>query len=200
MTSDSHNTWIETRTGRRIDFMRPDPGQIHILDIAYGLARIPRFCGQTLSAEPYSVAQHSCWVADRVTELGGTAAEQLRALLHDAHEAYMGNIPTPLKAALNGALLPIQQILDSAISMALHLPQWSANAVRLIDRADHEALALEALLLTPNGGTWPGLAPVDLQRTILPDAAWPQARAVTVWLAHYRRLAGLANDPAEAQS
>lgn len=78
-----------TVSGKRIDLLNPDMSQIDIEDIAHHLALINRFTGAT--AVPYSVAQHSCLVAEVVGFEG---------LMHDAHEAYIQDISTPVKHAL----------------------------------------------------------------------------------------------------
>lgn len=61
--------WLETVTGKFIDVADPKPEQIDINDIAWGLSRIPRFAGHTITAVPYNVAQHSLLVADISSDL-----------------------------------------------------------------------------------------------------------------------------------
>jgi 5'-deoxynucleotidase YfbR-like HD superfamily hydrolase len=88
-------SWIQTYTGRAIHFDRaPRPDEIDPIDISVALSRLARFNGH--SRECYSVAQHSCIVATHVTD----DALRLPALLHDAHEAYLGDVVTPLKDSL----------------------------------------------------------------------------------------------------
>lgn len=86
-------TWISTYSGKVFDVFRPDPEQIDIIDIAVALSRMPRFAGHT--TEFYSVAQHSIHVA----ELCGPSVK-LAALLHDASEAYLVDLPRPIKHAM----------------------------------------------------------------------------------------------------
>lgn len=93
-------SWITTATSKHLDYLNPDPEQIDIIDIATGLSNIPRWGGQINRF--YSVAEH-CLLMDRayyaMTESPDN--EVCRAiLLHDATEAYMGDIPRPLKAEL----------------------------------------------------------------------------------------------------
>ena len=84
---------ISTRSGRRLYLQNPNAGQIHIDDIAHGLAHQCRFNGQTNKF--YSVAQHSVMVASILPpEL------RLAGLLHDAAEAYLGDSVQPLKELL----------------------------------------------------------------------------------------------------
>lgn len=83
-------TCIRTFTGRMIDLMDPQPEDIHLHDIAHMLALTNRFSGATYA--PYSVAQHSVLASHMADD---DAA--LYALLHDASEAYLGDIVRPLK-------------------------------------------------------------------------------------------------------
>lgn len=102
--------WIQTYTGRRFDYVQPVESivdQINIHDIARALSMLCRYNGHT--KEYYSVAEHSVYVSRLVPEdvaLGG--------LLHDAAEAYIGDIPTPLKN-----LLPIVKTLEYKIMLAI---------------------------------------------------------------------------------
>lgn len=98
---------IRTIGGRYLDAMNPKPGQISIGDIAFGLSRVCRFAGHTRKF--YSVAQHSCDVCDMVPD-----SLKLQALLHDASEAYIGDLPSPIKQ-----LLPDYQVLEQRIMEAI---------------------------------------------------------------------------------
>lgn len=72
--------------------------QIHIQDIARGLSHLGRFSGQ--SHEFYSVAAHSIKCAEWVEAHGGSPLEALTALLHDASEAYINDLISPVKYQL----------------------------------------------------------------------------------------------------
>lgn len=144
-------TWMETWLGNRVDLLNPDPSQIDIRDIARHLSIINRFSGATKA--PYSVAQHSLYVSMLVPE-----AWQLHALLHDAHEAYLGDINTPLKECLyeefcgkfNSPLYPIIASLDSAIEHALGIGPLTGLGVNAIKSADMQAMSDEKALLKPH--------------------------------------------------
>ena len=82
--------WIQTYTGRRVFPLAPSPSEIDIVDIAQGLACTPRFRGHT--RRPYSVAQHSVLLSRLVDP-----ACAFVALLHDAAEAYLSDMPAPVK-------------------------------------------------------------------------------------------------------
>lgn len=81
---------IKLSSGNWLDPYDPDPERIFIDDIAQGLANICRFNGQCRSF--YSVAEHSVAVSMLVE-----TPYRLAGLLHDAAEAYLGDVPRPLK-------------------------------------------------------------------------------------------------------
>lgn len=86
--------WIKTFTGKKFHFLDPMPDDICIEDIAHALAFQSRFGGHV--KQFYSVAEHSINVskiAPRGWEMSG--------LLHDASEAYLVDIPRPIKRTLN---------------------------------------------------------------------------------------------------
>lgn len=86
-------TWILTRSGRKFDLANPTADMVDPADIAHSLSMQCRFNGHTSSF--YSVAQHCYLVADLVP-----AEHQLHALLHDATEAYVGDLVRPLKEGM----------------------------------------------------------------------------------------------------
>jgi len=182
-------TWILTAGGRRIDLAGPAPGQIDGRDLAAHLAKIGRWTGATVTF--YSVAQHSLLVADeaaRLARLAGAADDEARAaielaaLLHDAHEAYLGDIATPIKRCLatlaggQDVVAMLATTLDSAILPAFGLPWPLPDAWRtIIHAADQALLATERRDLMPQG---PDL---DLSAEPLPNRivplAWDRAEA-----------------------
>lgn len=98
------NRHITTFTGRRVDPLALQPSDVCIEDVAHALSLKCRFSGH--ASHFYSVAEHSLLVADIVQRWGGGAFDCLAALLHDAAEAYLPDIATPLKpfaGFVNGA-------------------------------------------------------------------------------------------------
>ena len=81
---------LHLRHGRTLDILRPTPEDIELEDIVYALSNINRFTGH--ASPTYSVAQHSLFVASLVDE-----SLRKEALLHDATEAYLGDVASPLK-------------------------------------------------------------------------------------------------------
>lgn len=159
-------TWIQTHSGGAVDLLAPLPEMIHPHDIAVGLARIPRFNGHTI--DPFSVAQHSMLVlrifdfmADRPTP-----EDRLAALLHDAHEAYMGDLATPVVESLSyfarAAVLDLKQRLQEAVHWRFGLPTVLGDSVlSAIKTADRIALATEKQwLLAPEPKPWDDWEPL----------------------------------------
>ncbi len=91
---DAPKDCIRTNTGLYINVFEPTSEMICVEDIAHALASIPRFGGHI--NKHYSVAQHSV----RCCEMALTLEDKRAALMHDASEAYMLDIPTPIKAKL----------------------------------------------------------------------------------------------------
>lgn len=86
-------TTMQTYTGKLVDLANFNEEDVRLPDIAHALALINRFTGHTVS--PYTVAQHSVVVSQLVD-----ARDAMHALLHDASEAYLGDVSTPLKTLL----------------------------------------------------------------------------------------------------
>ena len=109
---------ILTHSGRMVDLLDVKPEDIDLDDIAHALAQTCRFCGHT--KRHYSVAEHSINVARLLPD-----AIKIYGLLHDAHEAYVGDISTPLKRSLpvfRDWLANITDNIDEAIYAALGVP------------------------------------------------------------------------------
>lgn len=116
---------IQTHGGRLVDIMAPDPFLITIGDIAHALAHICRFAGHT--KEFYSVAQHSL-----LASVNAPPEHALAALMHDATEAYCGDLLGPLKAAMPD-YREIEAGLWDAIAWKYRLPDELPAVVKEVD-------------------------------------------------------------------
>ncbi len=150
---------IRTWSGRMVDPLRLRPRDVEVIDIATALANTCRFKGQCRAF--YSVAEHSVRVSEMVP-----APFKLAALVHDAQEAYLCDVPSPTKIELDWW----QAVEDRA---------WRAIAARFglqfelppcVHRADKDACQVERAML------W-GPCPSGL----LP------AEAKALWLEAFRR-------------
>jgi hypothetical protein len=107
------------------------------VDVAEALARIPRFTGHVRSG-PYSVAQHSILGADLLYKQHKEAALAAAFLLHDAHEAYMGDIATPVGQAL--AEHAARAHMTHQDPAHQDHPKVSGSAVQFFTTAGHQRL------------------------------------------------------------
>lgn len=155
--------WLETASGKRIDLANPDPAQIQIDDIAWALSRMPRFSGHTRDIHPLSVASHSLWMAMYVWEVSHSPLISLQAMLHDAHVAYTGEIPRPVKQ-LPGIAQQLELLtgrLKYAINRALQVSAPSIENSQLMREANSQALAMQARFHTMNRGQGWAVAEVN---------------------------------------
>ena len=137
---------IETYSGWMIDFTDPDPEVINIIDIATALSRINRYNGHSLTA--WSVTSHSLLCVDFAKQYFGDVVDDwlaLHILLHDAHEAYTGDIVTPLKYMpdIKPHVNAIEARLQAAIEVAFDIGHPAPSEQKFIKMIDEYALAIE---------------------------------------------------------
>ncbi len=134
-------------SGRRLDLLDPTPVDVEIEDIAHGLAFVARWNGQTRGDWPYSVAEHSLLVEDAFRRQGGTDPRwQLAALLHDAPEYVIGDMISPVKAAVGPGYADMDARLTAAIHLRFGLPATlPAGIKKAIKQADKLSAWLEAV-------------------------------------------------------
>jgi hypothetical protein len=133
---------IETVSGVDFDYENPE---VWLGDVAHGLAHECRFGRHT--SWFYSVAEHSILVSAMVEELlPGDRELALAALWHDAHEAYMGDVPTPLKQMLGEGWHRIADGIDRSVAKYLDIaPNLLTHPV--VKYADRAAMLFEASVL-----------------------------------------------------
>jgi 5'-deoxynucleotidase YfbR-like HD superfamily hydrolase len=150
--------WQRMLSGRRLDLLDPTPVDIEIEDIAHGLAFVARWNGQTAGDYAYSVAEHSLLVEVLYSRIEPRPQPrwQLAALLHDAPEYVIGDMISPVKAAVG----PGYGALDDRLSVAIHLRfglpgELPRDIKRRIKAADRVSAWMEA---TEIAGFTPGEA------------------------------------------
>jgi len=132
-------TWVQTSTGRAFDLLNPTPEMVDLkVDVPEALARIPRFNGHIMSG-PYSVAQHCVIGADAIMARTRDKALAAAFLLHDAHEAYLGDITTPVQEALAMHLDDLRPGVGGAMHMMMH----------------HAKARIDAAIYAAAGIAWP---------------------------------------------
>ena len=140
---------IVTHSGIEYDLDRPRPEQVSALDIAHSLANINRFTGHT--TRPYSVAEHSMVVLGLMqSEYGISNPKALLAtLLHDGHEAYVGDQSTPAKDAIGPAWRNFEDPHEANVLRRFNVYEAARDWRSLIKTCDRMALAIEARDLMP---------------------------------------------------
>lgn len=160
ITKKNRGNYMLTASGRRFYLWDPDPADIVWSDIGHALENLCRFNGHTSLL--YTVAEHSVRVCRLVREWGGNREEQLAGLLHDASEAYFGDIPRPLKRHPSlRELVEADARLQRMILAKAGLPEDLPESVL---EADEVLLATEArdLMNAPDLETWaPRRAPLE---------------------------------------
>lgn len=141
------DAWIQTFTGKQFWLLEPNPEDVDIKDIAHALSLICRYGGH--SRVFYSVAEHSILVGQKTG---------LHGLLHDAAEAYVGDMVRPLKYHFPLFREVENDILD-AIYFKLGLILPTENEYLLVKEADNRVLSTEKLALHHEGHQWNLLEP-----------------------------------------
>lgn len=131
-------SWILTRSGKRFDLFHPKPDQIDIKDIAFALALQCRFNGHC--SRFYSVAEHSIIMSWNVP-----ISLKLCALMHDATEAYIGDMVKPLKDHLSEFKRieeNIWRVIANKYGLPLELPKEVKEAdLRMLATERHELMS-----------------------------------------------------------
>jgi hypothetical protein len=170
--------WIQTHSGRRFNPISPNPDAIVIQDIAHALSMQCRFSGHCKKF--YSVAQHSVLVSHICNE-----EDALWGLLHDASEAYLVDVPRPLKrSGMIQGYIEAETRMQEAVCKRFGLPLQEPPSVK---RADTKLLATEARdLMSPLHSDW--LQPVSP----LPFAieAWSPDKAKDMFMQRFFELIG----------
>jgi hypothetical protein len=180
-------SWIQTHSGKALDLRCPDPRDIDVADIAHALSMICRYNGHT--NRHYSVAEHCCHVSDWVNLPGYGRGGALAGLLHDASEAYVGDLTYPMQLAIGSPARAAVQSLHAAVSGAILEHLGLAGWVQLdhpeVKRIDRQILLDERnALMGPPPMAW-DVRGDPLGVTI---HGWAPERARNEWLSRLTRL------------
>jgi len=204
--------WKQTASGTPFFLVNPLPELVDFKqDIPDALARIARFTGH-VPAGPYSVAQHSVIGADAIFEESGRGDLAAAFLLHDAHEAYCGDIATPVAEALaalavgfgfdgsavvRSALKTLKWRLDVAIHRRANMPfPHDPETQRVVKLFDARMLLTEknhmlARCPRPWGLELEGVKPIPMHGALKP---WPWTHASEEYTLRLKRWCPAALD------
>ncbi len=158
------NSWLQTGNGGRVSVLAPLQKEIKIEDIAKSLAKQCRFNGHC--EEFYSVAEHCVRGVDLIELLWGDEAHfenydlniiKRSFLLHDASEAYIGDMIKPVKV-MDPIFNEIEAKFEKVIQAKFKLDPDAADAVKYIDKL---MLVWEKRDLLPHSEEWPNLPSID---------------------------------------
>jgi 5'-deoxynucleotidase YfbR-like HD superfamily hydrolase len=182
----SDNPFITTASGVAFDLLSPTADMVRAEDIAHALARLCRFTGHCLALN-YSVAQHSCLVASLVP-----GPLRLAALLHDAAEAYIGDLSSPLKAALRmlgagSAVKIVEKKIEFAICERFDVDPVSLHSaeVKNADRIAYVTEKRDLMVEDAKEDLVFGARPEPCSGVLEP---WPVQRAERIFLQDLRGL------------
>lgn len=190
LTTKRHGDWMQTYTGRQFWPLDPRADEVCIEDIAHALSLQCRFAGHCRVF--YSVAEHSVRVSDLLASQGARREMVLWGLLHDASEAYLVDLPRPVKRCVQGyakAEANVQEMILGRFvpwQRGLAVDEWTMRHMDIED-ADNILLATEARdLMAPPPVPWQRMPPP------LPDviSPWRAADAESAFLACFRKLGG----------
>lgn len=160
----SRGDWIQTYTGRAFYPFDPRPEDVCITDIAHALSQLCRYGGHCRVF--YSVAQHSVLVSQHAPD-----PHKLWALLHDASEAYLVDLPRPIKRSLPDYRAAEQRIM-AAICARYGLPPVEPPEVKLVDNrilADERKALLTPMAAVSNHEWGAMEAPLGVQIVAAPS-------------------------------
>jgi len=177
MTERRHGDWMATHSGQQFWPLDPRAEEVVLEDIAHSLAMQCRFAGHTRMF--YSVAQHSVLVSLEVEARTQVPLEAFWGLLHDASEAYLLDVPRPVKRHLEGYVAHEARVM-AAICKRFRL---EGSMPRSVKEVDNVLLATEIRDLMPKA-PWEKLPDPRTQR-INP---WAPEDAKLEFLYRYRNL------------
>ena len=173
--------WIVTASGIKFDLIDPQPYMVIVSDIVSGLSKTCRFTGQV--SRYFSVAEHSTNAAYLLP-----APLRMAGLLHDAAEAYYGDMSTPLKAAL-----PEYRVMEKRCQAVIY-DKWLGGQLKpddcmLLKMVDLQLLRAEAReLVTGRGADWPCIN--NVMDVSVPIVGLDPVAAAARWLSEWRLAGG----------
>lgn len=190
---NARGLWIDTFTGKQFFFTDPRPEDVDLRDIAHSLSRLARFVGHVDGEELWTVGHHVLMCSELARDVREHAPDPtvwrnlpLYCLLHDFHEAYIGDIAAPVKMKLRS--LPgvdewwrdMEHRLDEAIYSAFHVPMPTPEQLRLVKAIDNLAMVLEGREVLPKEVSYREIF-VDRVKQALPWMLDPDLYSERFW-------------------
>lgn len=158
--------FVGTYMGKEVSMTEPTSDSIDIFDIAYTLSHINRYNGTI----PITVAQHCLFVSELVSRWTNDKDMQLLALLHDASEAYIGDMPSPLKSKeINSAFTRCESKLNKAIYEKYSLFGYEDKLPEIVKKADDVSWRYEAYKYKKSTENWQVLELINPNTIDLPE-------------------------------
>lgn len=124
---------IGTYSGGCFHVLEPRVEEVKLIDIAHALSQNVRYTGHV--SKPWSVALHCLKVSSILADEGASFTVQLQGLLHDAPEAYLVDLPRPLKDNEWPNYRDIDHRIQGCIALAFDVPFPFADHVKAVDDA-----------------------------------------------------------------
>lgn len=157
MAQEDPKFLIQTSSGRLVDVLNPAPATIVYEDIALALSRERRYAGHTVQGQTWSVGQHALLVASLLRHEDREIA--FYGLHHDDEEAFLKDIPSPVKQAIAylatepSPLRLMADRMEHAVYSALGVRSPTPEEKRRVKEADLMALGIERKLFMPAFGS-----------------------------------------------
>ena len=187
----SDDGWMETFTGVRFNLADPKPEDVCIEDIAHALALQTRFNGHC--GFFWSVGQHSLLADAYLDKQNRTDRIVMLGLLHDAAEAYTGDVTSPVKA-----LCPQVRELEARVMVVVYeglgIEPPNEHEYKWVKEADIAAITIEAGVVMSSRGEWWGLP--EVAESVWAEnieSIYPESMDIIemTFLKEYYRLKGL---------
>lgn len=172
--------WFTTYTGKKFYPVTPKPEDVCIEDIAHALSNVCRFGGHCRSH--YSVGQHSVLVSHILAPHGKQV--QFYGLMHDATEAYVGDMVRPLKQSLPDYQVVEERVWEAIcekfniISILPPVVKWADNIALMTERRD---------IIHPCPDEWI-IRPEDYPPMPFRVVPFPPEKSEALFLEHFERL------------
>jgi uncharacterized protein len=176
------NNTIKVSAGHYVDLANPDPSTIEVKSIAAALSKVCRFGGHC--PQFYSVAEHCIHATAMACSEGYTGDALIAVFLHDAAEAYIGDMVKPLKVTMP-QYGEAEQRIETAIQAAfgVDFSKW----MDVIKRFDRAMLKAEKVTMWPEDTEkWAGFS--EIEDRVVKFQFWEPSQAEMQFLAMARTL------------